>query len=154
MTFGAGETMQLFAVVPVDHVDGVGGEWTKKNARNHGISEGPLHGVAVDAKGQVYVADRGKERIVVFDAAGKQAGEIAVPHPHQIAVHPKTGDLYVLSRQAPATGSTWSASPSSRPARSPPATRSPSRRRPDRRWRWSRPSSRPPSIARGCPATS
>jgi hypothetical protein len=100
MKFGPGETMQPFAAVAVDHQDGVGGEWTKKNARNHGISEGPVHGVAVDAKGQVYVADRGRERIVVFDASGKQAGEIAVPHPHQIAVHPKTGDLYVLSRQA------------------------------------------------------
>jgi hypothetical protein len=100
MKFGAGETMQLFATVPVDHVDGVGGEWTKKNARNHNIAEGPVHGIAVDAKGQVYVADRGKERIVIFDPAGKQTGEISVPHPHQIAVHPKTGDLYVLSRQA------------------------------------------------------
>src|SRR6185295_7313656 len=47
MKFGAGETMQPFAVVPVDHTDGMGGEWTKKNARNHGISEGPVHGVAV-----------------------------------------------------------------------------------------------------------
>src|SRR4029453_7931676 len=96
----AGETMQPFAVVPVDHVDGVGGEWTKKNARNHGISEGPLHAIAVDARGQAHVADRGKERMVIFDGGGKQTGEIAVPHPHQIAVHPKTGDLYVLSRQA------------------------------------------------------
>ncbi len=100
MTLGAGQTMELFAGVPVDHVDGVGGEWTKKNVRNHNIAEGPIHGIAVDAKGQVYVADRGKERIVIFDAAGKQTGEISVPHPHQIAVHPKTGDLYVLSRQA------------------------------------------------------
>ncbi|HXX92155.1 MAG TPA: hypothetical protein VEN81_00890 [Planctomycetota bacterium] len=100
MKFGTGETMQLFASLPVDHVDGVGGEWTKKNARNHGIAEGPLHGIAVDSKGQVFVADRGRERVVIFDAGGKQVGELSVPHPHQIAVHPKTGDVYVLSRQA------------------------------------------------------
>jgi sugar lactone lactonase YvrE len=54
-------------------------------------------GIAVDARGNVYVSDYGNDRIVVLDAAGRYVGEIAVKGPEVLAVHPKTGAIYVVS---------------------------------------------------------
>ena len=99
MKLGAGETMQPFVTLAVEHRDGEGGAYKKHNAyQNDGVPEGPVHGVAVDAKGNVYVADREQQRVAVFDPDGKELGAIQVSCPHQLAIHPKTGELYVLSR--------------------------------------------------------
>ncbi len=98
MKTNGAETMRPFVTIPVDHKEGQGGAWTKFNPRNHEITEGPIHGVAVDAKGNVYVADRQNQRVAVFDEGGKEIGRIALANPHQIAIHPKTGEIYILSR--------------------------------------------------------
>ncbi|MHC4916564.1 MAG: hypothetical protein ACYTGB_13840, partial [Planctomycetota bacterium] len=52
--------------------------------------------VAVDAEGNVYVADRGNNRVAVFKPDGSFLGELAVQSPSQVEVHPKTGAVYVL----------------------------------------------------------
>jgi len=99
MRLAASETMQTFATLAIAHQDGEGGEYKKYNAyQNDGVPEGPVHGVAVDTQGNVYVADREQQRVAVFDPDGKELGEIKVPAPHQVAIHPKSGEIYVLSR--------------------------------------------------------
>jgi hypothetical protein len=99
LKLGASETMQPFVTLPVDHKDGEGGAYRKNNGYfNDGVPEGPVHGVAVDAKGNVYVADREKQRVAVFGEDGKELGEIPVACPHQVAIHPATGEVYVLTR--------------------------------------------------------
>jgi hypothetical protein len=99
MKLGGGETMQKFVDIDVDHQNGQGGAWRKHNAYyNDGVAESPVHGVTVDAKGNVYVADRQNQRVAVFDPSGKELGAVPVKAPHQVAVHPKTGEIYVLSR--------------------------------------------------------
>ncbi|MHC4917673.1 MAG: hypothetical protein ACYTGB_19535, partial [Planctomycetota bacterium] len=59
-------------------------------------------GLAVDAEGRVFVCDRGNNRVVVASPKGERLGEFPVEDPEQIAVHPKSGEIYVLCRQAPA----------------------------------------------------
>ena len=61
-------------------------------------------GVAVDAEGRVYVADCGNGRVAQFDPAGKLLAEVKVERPAGVAVNPKTGALYVLSRLPGAGG--------------------------------------------------
>lgn len=53
-------------------------------------------GVACDKDGNVYVADLGNNRVQVFSPEGKFLRSLAVQRPDQIAVHPKTGAVYVL----------------------------------------------------------
>jgi hypothetical protein len=53
--------------------------------------------VAVDASGNVYVADKGNNRIAIFKADGSALGELKVDKPERVEVHPKNGALYVLS---------------------------------------------------------
>jgi len=60
---------------------------------------GPVD-VATDSKGNVYVADRGNDRIAVFSADGGVLGQIAVARPKRVAVHPKTAAVYILSGDA------------------------------------------------------
>jgi len=55
-------------------------------------------GVATDSDGRIYVCDRGNNRVAVFSADGKRLGQFAADAPEQIAVHRKTGAIYVLSR--------------------------------------------------------
>ena len=86
-------TMEPFVTVPATR----GGPWTK-GGMDSGRTHGPVHGLAVDAKGNVYVADREKDRVAVFGEDGKEAGEISVANPDLVAVHPKTGAIYVLRR--------------------------------------------------------
>jgi len=54
-------------------------------------------GLAVDRHGNVYVSDWGNNRIVVFRSDGRYLGEIVVDKPGQLAVHQKSGAIYVLS---------------------------------------------------------
>jgi len=55
-------------------------------------------GLAVDAKGNIYVADGGNGRVAVFTPKGKLLGETEVVRPGQMALHPKTGALYVMTQ--------------------------------------------------------
>ena len=87
------DEMKLFAAVPATF----DGPWSKEGGRNYGPSA-PVHGVCADRKNNVYVCDREKGRVVVFDEDGKPIGQIAVKNPDQVAVHPKTGAVYVIRR--------------------------------------------------------
>lgn len=53
-------------------------------------------GVAVDKDNNVYVCDHGNGRVQVFDGQAKLLRSIKVDRPDQIAVHRKTGAVYVL----------------------------------------------------------
>jgi sugar lactone lactonase YvrE len=102
---GAGGLAE-FVTIPVDHQNGVGGAWVKAcGAIGHfTVPHGAIHGVAVDEKGNVYVADREHGCVAVFDESGKEIGKIAVKNPHLIAVHPKTGAIYVTQYDCLAYG--------------------------------------------------
>ncbi|MBI3828626.1 MAG: SMP-30/gluconolactonase/LRE family protein [Planctomycetes bacterium] len=91
------EKFKEFTTVAVEHKDGNGGAWFKActNTGNFTCPKGSVHGVAVDAKGNVYVADRERGCVAVFDEAGKELGKVAIKNPHLVAVHPKTGAIYV-----------------------------------------------------------
>ncbi len=51
-------------------------------------------GICLDAKGNLYVADRGNHRIACFDAGGKLIGEIPVEWPLTLAVDADGGAVY------------------------------------------------------------
>ena len=53
--------------------------------------------VACDARGRVYVADHGNDRIQVFTPEGKLFKSIPAQRPVDVAVHQKTGEIYVFS---------------------------------------------------------
>lgn len=53
--------------------------------------------VACDSKGRVYVADCGNNRVQVFLPDGKLVTSIPVESPAQLAISPKTGEVYVFS---------------------------------------------------------
>lgn len=57
-------------------------------------------GLAVDAAGRLYVADRGNDRVVVHSADGKRLGQFAVDDPLQVLVHRRDGRIYVTSAAA------------------------------------------------------
>jgi len=58
-------------------------------------------GLAVDAEGRVYICDRGNDRVAIVSPDARMVGSFPVANPEQIAVHPKTGEIYVYSRQPP-----------------------------------------------------
>ncbi len=53
--------------------------------------------VACDAKGRVYVADNMNDRVRVFSPAGKLLKTIPVRRPAHVAVHHRTGEIYVFT---------------------------------------------------------
>ena len=57
-------------------------------------------GVATDKDGNVYVADRGNDRVVKLRPDGTYVGELAVAAPTRVEVHARTGAIYVLSSKA------------------------------------------------------
>ena len=73
------------------------GPWSKPGGKTAG-DFGPVHGIAVDRKGNVYVCDREKNRVAVFDEGGKEIGEISAKNPDRVALHPRTGAIYVIRR--------------------------------------------------------
>jgi hypothetical protein len=85
----------------------VGGAWVKScGAIGHfTVPHGAIHGVTIDDKGNVYVADREHGCVAVFDESGKELGKMAVKNPHLVAVHPKTGAIYVTQFDCLAYGS-------------------------------------------------
>jgi hypothetical protein len=54
-------------------------------------------GLATDPDGRLYVCDYLNDRIQVFDAEGRHLKTLEVTGPEQVAVHPRTRELYVLS---------------------------------------------------------
>jgi len=84
--FEKGEKMEVFA--GSDRV----GAWGSGN----GQFKMPTS-LAVDAKGRVYVSDYMNDRIQVFTPDGKHRRTIRVRRPARVAVHQKTGEIYVFS---------------------------------------------------------
>ena len=64
----------------------------KDNAHFNGAAS-----VAVDRAGRVYVSDLVNNRVQVFSPEGKHLKTIAVYRPAQVAIHPKTQDVWVFS---------------------------------------------------------
>jgi len=68
------------------------------------------HSIAVDAGGNVYVADRGNRRIQVFDGEGKFLRQIVIDVPFDPNARPAIGNkpqLPVIGNQAMAPGAPW-----------------------------------------------
>jgi len=59
--------------------------------------------VACDSAGRVYVADFYNNRVQIFTPGGKLTGSIPVEHPAQLAVSPKTGEVWIFSWQVLST---------------------------------------------------
>lgn len=56
------------------------------------------HSIAADAKGNVYVADRGNRRIQVFDGEGRFLREITIDVPYRAGVRPAIGNVPDLAK--------------------------------------------------------
>ncbi|MCK6470766.1 MAG: hypothetical protein L6R28_03370 [Planctomycetes bacterium] len=106
MPLDGAETLGEFATVPVEHQDGQGGAWLKacKAPDHFTVPKGPVHQIAFDGQGNVYVCDRERQRITVFDANGKETGYLPVANPGLVAVHPKTGAVYAMEYDCVAYG--------------------------------------------------
>lgn len=77
----------------------IGAPWLGKKEAGAGDDEfNDPQGLAVDAQGRLYVCDRGNNRVKVYSADGKLLGNIPAEQPEQIAVHPKSGEIYVMGR--------------------------------------------------------
>ncbi len=54
-------------------------------------------GIGFDAAGNLYVADRGLHKVVVFNQRGKRIAEIPVEWPRHLCVHPQRGHMYLTA---------------------------------------------------------
>ena len=68
----------------------------KAGADNDNLHLNAPQGLACDSAGRLYVADHGNNRIQVIAPDGKYLKTIKVDEPQEIAVHAKTGEIYVL----------------------------------------------------------
>ncbi len=60
-----------------------------------------LRGVAVDAKGNVYVCDAANDKVVCLAPDGKELGSADASRPYAVAVHPRSGAVYVVTCASP-----------------------------------------------------
>ncbi|MHC4914149.1 MAG: SMP-30/gluconolactonase/LRE family protein [Planctomycetota bacterium] len=82
--------------------------WLGKKEAGAGDDEfNDPEGMAVDAAGNLYVCDRNNDRVKVYSPEGKLLGKFAAPKPEQIAVHPKTGEIYVGCRSVKRYYEVW-----------------------------------------------
>lgn len=86
LDFAAGEKLELFA--------GSGKLGDVGSDESHFKSP---TSVACDANGRVYVADYMNDRIQVFTADGEFIRSVTIKKPSEIAVHQRTGEIYVGS---------------------------------------------------------
>ncbi len=56
-------------------------------------------GIDVDPKGNLYVCDLVNQQVVTVSPEGKKLDAIQLPWPDRVQVHPRTGDLFVVSRE-------------------------------------------------------
>ncbi len=103
MEIGKG-SMEPFVTLPVigNNPAKAGLGWCSKHiafAGNYTVPHGPVHGVAVDKDCNVLVADQDNQRVAVFSPEGKELGKIDVPYPDLVAAHPKTGAVYVVTKE-------------------------------------------------------
>ena len=79
----------------------LGAPWLGKKEPGAGDEDfNDAQGLAVDKAGRLYVCDRANERVKVYSQEGKLLGKFAAPAPEQIAVHPVSGEIYLLCRKA------------------------------------------------------
>ncbi len=73
-------------------------EWGNKDAPKEFLTSelAEPRGVATDSKGNIYVADHGKGCVLVFSPAGKKIYSLPAKHADLVAVHSKTGAVYVM----------------------------------------------------------
>ncbi|HOX07066.1 MAG TPA: hypothetical protein PK280_11750 [Planctomycetota bacterium] len=91
-----GQSGGKFADVELpEQLPGLDGGWTPAQATS------ALRGLAVDAKGSVYVCDAAAGKVHKLDAAGKETGAVEARFAHHAAVSPKDGALYVLTCASP-----------------------------------------------------
>ncbi len=73
-----------------------------RNPSSFKISKSPRArkpwGLATDSGGRIYVSDTGNNRVAVFDSEGEFLASVETPSPIGVAVHPKTGAIYVVSK--------------------------------------------------------
>ena len=78
----------------------IGTPWLGKKEAGSGDDEfKDPQGIAVDKGGQLYICDRGNNRVKVYSPDGKFLGQFPAPEPEQIAVHPETGEIYLMCRK-------------------------------------------------------
>jgi DNA-binding beta-propeller fold protein YncE len=91
-----GQGLEKFADVELpDKRAPLDGGWMPASASS------ALRGVAVDAKGNVYVCNAAAGKVHKFDPSGKELGSVDAPSAHHAAVDPKSGVLYVLTCPSP-----------------------------------------------------
>jgi hypothetical protein len=55
-------------------------------------------GLAVDRQGRLFVCDRNNNRVKVYSPDGQLLGKFDAPRPEQIAIHPTSGEIYLMCR--------------------------------------------------------
>lgn len=64
-----------------------------------------IHGIAFDDSGRIFVCNRLKQTVDVYDTSTKAfLGSFTSPYPHMIEVNRKTNEIYVLSRAVVTAG--------------------------------------------------
>ncbi|MFP4056825.1 MAG: hypothetical protein ACLF0G_08145 [Candidatus Brocadiia bacterium] len=94
--------MEPFVRLPTTGGSGKRPNWVNEHTAHPGhftVPHGPIHGVAVDPQGVVLVADRDNQCVAAFEPSGRRAGALPLPYPDQLAVHPRTAALYVLTKE-------------------------------------------------------
>ena len=85
------------------------GNWVKQWGEP-GNQPGQLntpHSIAADAKGNIYVADRGNQRIQVFDTKGKVLRQIVMDVPYDHNIHPAIGNKVENPKGTQGPGAPW-----------------------------------------------